>query len=489
MKMSKRKQSSQIVNSVSSSLITEPLLKKWRAEFSASPRNVVARNSVVTVGREYAGTNSDVARDITHVFQCTLKKHHLKATNQGSSGRCWLFAGMNMFRHFIIRELNLTDFEFSETYLYFWDRLERVTYFLKWASESQHLLEKSPCDSSREVVHMFEERSSDGGFWGRFANLAKKYGFIPKTAMPETFHSGDTDDINDVIINLTDAYVPYLRQNNWSKDACSLETRMKIAQQVYNVLVKFLGTPPQTFTWFFTNWDENTGKHRGNRTDLTVEKFTGMIFGNGGMNLDDFFLLYNLPTGKYEKKHETHFTSCMVGGKNEQFLNLEINYLLQYTTASILAGVPVWIACDVRKSFSPAYSALNTSLLTDDSLFGPPISRLTKRDKLEFGSSGATHAMVLIGVNVDKDGNAVSFQVENSWGFYDETEENMDGYLTMSKEWFLEYVFEVVIHKQILSRAHFRIASGESEIFNYPWETVFSSIDGKNARMRYMNRK
>ena len=241
--MSKRRCLSSRNNDINPEDIVE-----WSENFKADPVNILTRNAVVSVGSEYAAIDADEARKVNHIFINTLKKHNLKATNQAYSGRCWLFAGLNNFRHLLIKALDLENFEFSETYLFFWDKLERSNYFLQWFIDNPQY-----GSSSREAEYMLTDYLDDGGYWNMFVNLISKYGVIPKTAMPETFQSGYSDDMNATIHEYLTACVAYITRNRkkLKKDNLS-KLKKNTLKQIYNILVKYLGQPPQSFTWFFT---------------------------------------------------------------------------------------------------------------------------------------------------------------------------------------------------------------------------------------------
>ena len=181
-------------------------LAECEEEFNEDPSNVIARNAVVAIGSMISTTNSTRLNEIDHVFMNTIKKKHLKATNQGRSGRCWMFSGLNMFRHNVIKALDLENFEFSETYLFFWDKLERANRYLRWFIDHRH--EVTTEDESFKF--MVDEYTGDGGWWNMFSNLVQKYGVIPKSAMKETWQSDDSDDMNKILNDRIQAAANYV---------------------------------------------------------------------------------------------------------------------------------------------------------------------------------------------------------------------------------------------------------------------------------------
>lgn len=425
--------------------VNKSTVKTWENEFKADKVQILLRNAVVSVGSDFASIDSEESKCVNHIFINTLKKHNLKATNQGYSGRCWMFAGLNVFRHLLIKALELENFEFSETYLYFYDRLERSSYFLQWFIDNSHL---SP--DSRECQHMLGTYMDDGGYWNMFSNLICKYGVVPKPAMPETFQSIHTSDMNEQIHRyLAAAAATLVNNRNELTDERCQKIKKDTLKLIYDLLTKYLGHPPNDFVWFFSqNSEENSTAVRSNPEDFTKMVMSSVMKGS------DFVVLSHFPTEKckFRKYYEVKQTSNLEGGDNFKFLNLPIEEIKKYCSKSIMKGLPVWFAGDVGRGFSYIYQSLNNKVMDTSPLFGKGLP-FSKGDRIEFLNSGATHAMVLLGVNIDEKDKTTEWQVENSWGYWDYEERGMDGYLSMADEWFDECVFMVSIHKQFLSQS------------------------------------
>lgn len=450
--------------------IDDDFLKNCSKEFNNSTTNIIAKNVITNVGFIHATTDHEEVRNISHVFLNSIKKKNLKATNQGASGRCWIFSGLNMFRHNVINALDLDNFEFSETYLFFWDKFERSNCFLQWID---NIVSKDEIinidDKFFDYLIDNEKWMSDGGYWSNFANLVEKYGLIPKTAMPETFHSEYSEDMNIVITNILQscaAKLSKLQKNNLERQIIITDT----LKQVYNTLVKFLGEPPKKFKWDYTNESGESASI----DNLTPPSFKEIVIP--GINLYDFALLSNIPskTFKYYKKYAVDNTNNVVEKSNCEFINLPINELKKYAKKSILAGLPVWFAGDVGKGYNPFHSVLNDKINNDDLLFGNT-HKMNKEDRLNFCNQKTTHAMTLVGVNLDNNDYTTTWQVENSWGFYDNETPGLDGFLCMNDNWFNEYLGQVVIHKKFLSRNLQKIIDSEP-IHIKPWESVAPAL-------------
>jgi bleomycin hydrolase len=450
--------------------VAEDTLNEWTSEFNADPKNLMIKNAIISVGSGNIAIDSDESRKVNHLFMNTLKKHNLKATNQGHSGRCWMFSGLNTFRHLLIKALNLENFEFSETYLFFYDKLERCNYALQWFIDHPEYN-----IYSREVEFMISSYMSDGGYWHSFTNLIEKYGVIPKEAMPETWQSQDSEDLNAEILYKLFACANWIYRNHSKKTMDQMmkqkETTMK---QIHSILIKFLGEPPKEFVWYYRTDGGEEGENSTHALQSTPKDFTEMCLS--GIDMSDFVVLGNFPMERCQerKKYEVGYTSNMTDGVNTSFINLPIYELKKYVKKSILQGLPVWFSADVSHGFNYSSSSLNNKLCKTDLLFGESLP-FSKGDRVDFGVSNGNHAMLLLGVNLDEKENPIAWQVENSWGFADNHERGSDGFLSMSDEWFDENVFQVAVHRKFLSRGLQKIVDEPAQYLN-PWDSMAPAL-------------
>ena len=455
--------------------------------FHSSVVNTVVKNAITNIGSYHASIDHEEIKKVSHVFLNSLKKKNIKVTNQGASGRCWLFSGLNIFRHTVINALDLENFEFSETYLFFWDKLERANCFLQWVNE---LLYKGKEINNDDYYFQYLIESdrwmSDGGYWNYFANLVEKYGLTPKTAMPETFQSDYSADMNDVIIDILHSCSVKLSKMNIKNPKRELLIKDTL-KQVYNTLVKFLGEPPKTFSWNYVDSSGEAACING----LTPMSFKEMVIP--GINLNDFVVLCNIPSKKYKyyKKYSINNTNNVIESNECITINLPINELKKYAKQSILGGFPVWFAGDINKGFNPTHSVLNDSVNNSDKLFGDKACKMNKEDRIQFLNQKTSHAMTLVGVNIGENGKTRSWQVENSWGFYDNETPGLDGFLCMDDKWFDEYLGQIVVHKIFLSRNLRKIVESEEKIRLEPWESLAPAlkIEPFNVERYMVNKK
>jgi len=480
--------------------VTQEFLTKCQREFRTDPANAMARNAVATAGI-LACTDSDRVNEISHVFIASVKSKHTRATSQAHSGRCWMFSALNTFRHCLIKAMDLENFEFSETYLFFWDKFERANAFLQWFCELTPEDIKDTSDGNiknikgRETEFMINSFMTDGGWWSTFVNLVEKYGLVPKDAMQETAGTMFSSDMNQVIEERLKAGASALMQLCVSdthkktkkdtqkaaqKDAQKRYIKETVLQQVYDTLVKFMGEPPAKFNWVFR--DNNYDPSQLSSTPL---EFANIVMPPEVIAVDDYVVLTNIPpvnipgmeNVKYYEKYEIRLTSNIANGRNVTFLNLPIAELKNAARDSILGGHAVWFGADVNQRFHPWHAALDDKLVDTDLTFGKPFhsEEFEKGRRLLFRTTTPNHAMALTGVNFTEN-STTNWQVENSWGYFDNETPGLDGFLWMSDSWFDNYVVEITIHKHFLPSRRVSRALAKPARLVDPWGCLAKSL-------------
>jgi bleomycin hydrolase len=436
--------------------ITSKQLKELQKKFDQKPENIIIRNAINTVGLLGACTDLEKANQTNHIYSHSIKSDHAIATDQGSSGRCWLLSGQNLFRHFVIKGLNLKNFEFSATYLFFYDKFERSNYFL---NESLNHLD-TPLDD-RYWSHRLNAPQEDGGYFSFYANLVDKYGLVPSTVMPETFTSQMSEEINHALNKILRSAYHYFRHNKHNKEKIQTK-KEQVLEQVYSLLVKFLGAPPQTFSWAYQSVSE-AGLVPGK-----IENCTPLLFkeiGMMGLKIDDFITLGNYPSKTYNKVYQRPVNNVW-NGKACYYLNLPMRDMKKFVLESIFTGFPSWMAADVTKGFHYYKFSFDDSLVNTDLIFGET-EKLNKADRLSYRESSACHAMSIVGVDLSTDMTPNRWQVENSWGYLDPESLGVDGYYSMADEWFDDHVYEVVVHRQFLPAKYQKMLSSAPIILDY----------------------
>jgi bleomycin hydrolase len=408
-------------------------LKRFSLAFNKDPKNTLALNAVTENGiAAVALSRKEVDRQnftFSHLIESP------DATNQERTGRCWLFSGLSLLALEAMKKLNLRTFELSEIYQMFWDKLEKANYFLENIIES-----KAEPLNGRLVSSLLSDPLTDGGQWNMFVNLIKKYGILPKTFMPETANSNNSDPMNALLASKLREYAKVLREMS-EQGASTTELNERkggFMEEFYKLLCINLGVPPETFYW---EWRDKDGVfHR--RGNVTPAEFYHEYVG---IELDDFVSLINAPNKPFNKLYTVQHFGNVVGGQGPRYLNVDLKTLKKATVDMIEDNQAVWFGCDVAKMLETKMGAMDLSIYDYELVFGAKF-QLDKAARLEYGDSEITHAMVITGVDLDERGNPRKWRVENSWG----AAIGDQGYMYMMDEWFDEYLYEVVVRKKHL---------------------------------------
>lgn len=438
--------------------ISNELLKKYENEYKSNDINKAVAGSIAKVGIQSASLNNEVVRKHNFVFSDVTKRGEI--TNQKQSGRCWMFASLNTARVDVMKKLNLETFEFSQNYTLFWDKLEKSNYFLESILET--LDEET---NSRIISHLLQAPVQDGGQWDMFSGLLEKYGSVPKYMMPETFHSSNTRMLDVVITRKLRKFAQILR-TEYKENKTSIEKLRAIKeeqlQDVYNILVKCLGEVPTVFDYEY--YDKDKVFHR-------IENLTPQKFFKEYVNwkLEDKISLINAPTDDkpYERAYTVKFLGTVKEAKPICYINVPIEELKSAAIKSIKDGNPVWFGCDVGKNLDREAGIMDLQMYNYRYTLGSENWSFTKAQRLDYGESLLTHAMVFTGVDLDKDGKPIKWMVENSWG----DTSGDKGIYSMSDDWFNEYNYQIMVDKKYISKKYLKAL--DKEIIKLePWDPM-----------------
>ena len=432
-------------------------ITEFRKSTDANPQVRLARNAAVRGDVMDLALDWEAFRRIDHTFS-DIVTGQMKVTNQKSSGRCWGFAGLNLFRIYLGRKYNLKKFEFSQNYFIFCDKLEKSNYFLENIIKTAD----KPLDG-RLVMHLLTDPIQDGGQWHMFVNLIEKYGVLPQTEMPESFQSSQSMRMNRMITRKLRGFAKDLRAA-YEKGADTKKLRVMkddMLRTIYQMLTISLGSPPDKFEWQIRDKDKKF--HR-------FEKLNPKQFykEHVGLDLNDYVCLINCPMSdkSYNEIYTVDYLGNVVEGSIIRYLNLPSKRLKEVAAASIKDDHPVWFGCDVGKHFHRNLGVMDMDIF-DFELFYSTDFPMTKTDRLEFGDSQMTHAMLFTGVDLDGRGHPRKWQVENSWG-----EKRSDkGYDIMTDSWFDEYNYEVVVYKDYITKDEFSVYQKDPVVLP-PWDPM-----------------
>ena len=413
--------------------ISNDLLMQLREEESA--KVALARNAATQVGIEAASLNRE---KIQHTS--TAVSHRLddwKATSQKKSGRCWLFSSLNFLRSRARESLGVKNFEFSQSYVFFWDKFERANWFLTDVIATSG----EPVDG-RLVQFLLGDVLGDGGQWDMAVSVYMKYGLVPKEVMPESEASTNSRPMNARLRAVL--HIGALRLREAIAAGASAEEvdtqRRKILADVWKILVVCLGEPPVRFNW---QWRDDEGNfHRDG--EITPHEFYER---HVGVDLSEYICLVDDPRPENPKgsMETVEHLGNVVGGRPIRYLNAPVEEIKRIAAAQIAAGEAVWFGADVSQPYDRGLGFFVTGIHDYDGLFDVDFSS-TKLERVRSGESAMDHAMLFTGVDLDEAGQPRAWRVENSWG----DEPGDSGFFTMDDQWFTDNVFEVVVPKSAL---------------------------------------
>ena len=401
-------------------------------DFLANPKNRLARNAVTRVSVDEVALNYDVATAMDHTFSHRID--NWTVTAQKASGRCWLFAGTNTLRVGAKQVMGIKEFEFSQNYLFFWDKFERANYFLEGIIET---LERDLDD--RTVAFLLSRPIGDGGQWNMFANLVRKHGLVPKAVMPETESSSNSRRLNTVVntkLRQGAMAIRRLHADGARIEALRASKRETLAA-VFRILCIHHGTPPERFVW---EWTDRQGEfHRDPET--TPLEFAAKYVT---IPIDDYVCLVNDPRNATGRTYTVEYLGNVVGGEIVKYLNVEMDLMKSIAQRMVMDGEPVWFGCDTGKMLRRDLGIWDRDLFDYATVYDTDFT-LSKEERLLSHETAMNHAMVFTGVDV-VDGAPTRWRVENSWG-----PDNADkGFYTMNDSWFGEHMFEIAAPQGLL---------------------------------------
>lgn len=372
-------------------------------------------------------------------------------TNQKSSGRCWLFTGLNVLRSKMIQEHNLGAFTFSQNYLFFYDQLEKANLFLQGIIDTRNLP-----DDDRTVDWLFAHPIGDGGQFTGVSNLVTKYGVVPSEVMPETLSANNTAQMRAQLSNLLREGGLRLRKAA-AKDVQAL--KVNILKDVYHILGLCLGVPPTEFTW--ARYDAK-GEFVSEKT-YTPKSFYQEFIGRDLEN--NYVMVMNDPCREYYKVYEIQYDRHVYDGQNWVYINLPIERIKEMAIASIKDNTAMYFSCDVGKFLCRQDGIADMNNFDYESLMGVKFG-MNKKERIQTHASGSTHAMTLIAVDIKND-KPVKWMVENSWG-----DTGYKGSIIMTDDWFNEYMFRLVLEKKYVPQDVLKLLN-EKPIQLPAWDPMF----------------
>lgn len=435
------------------------MMERLRATYTNSPSDRAISNALRSADIDILATNADNKNLFDDNFSHRVKSKDI--TDQKQSGRCWLFTGLNTLRSDIMETHNLPKLELSQNYNFFYDQLEKSNLFLQEIINTADL----PMEDTK-VTFLFKNPVSDGGQFTGVSDNLMKYGVVPKEAMVETFSSSATSKLNRLLARkLREDGLALRRMKESGASAEAIGTaKEKMLSEVYRMLALTLGVPPTEFTW--TRKDKD-GKVVSTKT-YTPQSFYKEFVGKDLRN--DYIMFMNDPTREYYQVYEIDLDRHMYDGKNWRYVNVPMDEIKKMAIESIKDGKMMYFSCDVGKFLNRDNGTLDLNNYDYESLFGVPFG-MDKADRILTFDSSSSHAMTLVGVDLDESGNPKKWLIENSWG-----SGANDGHLIMTDNWFDEYMFRLVVDKKYIS-AKLKDIEKQQPILLPPTDPMFSAED------------
>ena len=446
--------------SVSSSImaqteITDEMFSDFREKTVINGADKAVRNALAANDIRDIALNQDNQVEMNTYFSNSVPSKGI--TDQQSSGRCWLFTGMNVLRSKMINEHNLVGMNFSHVYLFFYDQLEKSNLFLQAIIDTR----KSPMED-KTVEWLFRNPLSDGGTFTGVADLVAKYGVVPQGVMPETFASNNTSRFTSLIKRKLREYALKLREMKGG-DTILQTAKKEMLAEVYRILVLGFGQPPTEFTWAPKGAD---GSYLSTPQKYTPKSFYDEMIGEDLQN--NYVMLMNDPTREYWKTYEIQYDRHTYDGHNWLYLNLPMDDIKAAAIASIKDSTMMYYSCDVAKELDSKRGLLDMNNYDYESILGVEFG-MDKKQRIMSFDSGSSHAMTLKAVDLDAEGKPVKWEVENSWG----ASSGFNGHLIMTDEWFDEYTFRLVVKKKYLNEKILK-ASQQKPIMLPCWDPMFA---------------
>lgn len=415
--------------------ISNEMLKQIQSSYKNTSADKAIRNAIGGTDIRKLSLNQENQQGLDTDF--SIKVESKGITDQQSSGRCWLFTGLNVMRAKAIARYNLPSLEFSQAYSFFWDQLEKSNLFLQGVIDTA----KEPM-SNLTVEWLFKHPLSDGGTFTGVADIVSKYGLVPKEVMPETYSSEHTSQMSSLIGLKLKEYGLELRESvQKGMDVKKIEARKtEMLETIYRILVLNLGVPPTEFDYVRKDVKGNSVETEHHTPMSFLEKY-------GDKNLlTNYVMVMNDPSREYYKCYEIDFDRHRYDGKNWTYVNLPVEEIKEMAIASLKDSTRMYFSSDVTQLDSKR-GLLDVNNYDFGSLLGTTFG-MDKKQRIQTFASMSAHAMTLMAVDLDENGKPKKWMVENSWG----AQSGYKGHLIMTDEWFNEYMFRLVLETKYVPK-------------------------------------
>jgi bleomycin hydrolase len=434
--------------------IDQEMIQFFSEQLNDDPAFTARVNAVSSNDIQKLALNRENLGNVDNYFSNRVDSKGI--TDQKSTGRCWLFTGLNVMRAKVIEENNMKGFSFSHNYNFFYDQLEKSNLFLEGIITTAD----KPMDD-RKVEWLFKNAIGDGGQWTGVVDIIQKYGVVPSEVFPESYNSENTRWMSRLIRRKLKENGLELRQMfaDGEKEKKIEERKVAMLSEVYKILAITLGEPPHEFKWRYEDKEGNLSELKTYTPQSFYKEFVNI-------NLDEYVMFMNDPTRAFGKLYEIDCDRHVLEGGNWKYINLETEKIKTFAKASILGNDAMYFSCDVGKQLDRDRGHLDVHNYDYGAVFGVEF-KIDKKQRIQTYESGSTHGMALVAVDI-VDAKPVKWLLENSWG-----NSGFEGHLVMTDQWFDEYMFRVVIHKKYIDTETLKILEQDA-IKLPPWDPMFS---------------
>ncbi len=437
--------------------ITPAMLQKIQKAYQGTPSDKALRNAIGNNDIRQLALNQENLKGLDTHFSIRVPSKGI--TDQMSSGRCWLFTGLNVMRAKAIARYQLPAFEFSEVYPFFWDQLEKANLFLQGMIDTA----KKPL-TDQTVEWLLKHPLSDGGTFTGVADIVSKYGLVPAEAMPETQSSSNTSRMAQLISLKLKEFGLELRERiaQGAKEEEVEAEKTQMLGTVYRMLALNLGVPPTEFDFVRKDAAGNPVETEHHTPQSFLEKYGDVSL------LQNYVMMMNDPSRDYYKIYEIDYDRHRYDGKNWTYVNLPADVIKEMAIASLRDSTMMYFSCDVAQQLNSKRGLLDVRNYDYESLMGVSFG-MDKKERIQTFSSGSSHAMTLVGVDLDKEGKPVKWLLENSWG----ASSGWQGHLIMTDEWFDEYMFRLVVETKYVPEKILQLFE-EKPVRLPAWDPMFA---------------
>ena len=432
--------------------VSENLIAHFYKNYEEDPIAPVLTAAAYKTELTELAVNPNEASKLRNVFNVEVKTSAVTAQKQ--SGRCWLFATMNLLREEVAKNTKQDRVTLSGNYISFWDKIEKYNHFL------EVIIDTADRPLTDRTVHWALTGVSDGGQWDMVVGLIEKYGIVPESVMPETANSSNTRALNRIFNTTLHKDAAELRRLV-ARGEDPTARKEEMLTELFKALSIVFGCPPKIFDYEYVDKDNNYHIERGLTPQIFYKQFVSL-------DLSQFASVINSPTKDkpYGRSYTVEYLGNVVG-KNVRYLNLPIDVLKELSVQQLKSGEPVWFGSDCGKYGHRGQGIWDPDTFTYGRFLGGLDQSMTKEDRLDYRESAMNHAMVLTGVNLGEDGKPNRWKIETSWG----EDVGNKGYYVASDVWFEDFVYQVIINKKYLNEDQLNQYNAEPVILA-PWDPM-----------------